>query len=157
MTVGEANAISLNAVIVIVELVSNSQPDGKEIIWTPTAISPFSVPKLGPVNDLNVLHEVPAQSSCEVVSIEILVPPVAGLTVAAAKAELGATKKPPNATARTSSNENDLPSKPPPPQPFSLFYLLKLLGFSLCSIYKTDKSYRHKHTDNLGIVKLIHR
>jgi len=62
------------------------------------AISPLSVPKLGPINVLKVPHAAPVQSECEVVSMEILVPPLAGLTVATAKAELGA-KKPPTINA----------------------------------------------------------
>ena len=69
----------------------------------PTLTSPFSVPKLGPVSDLKVA--VPP--GAEVVSIEMLVPPLAGLTVAAAKAELGA-KNPP-ATSAMAAIKTDVP------------------------------------------------
>ena len=98
----ESKTISLVGVIAISELVSNSQPVGKLIVWMPVAISPFSVPKLGPPNDFQ-LGLVPAED----VSIEIFVPLPTAVTVAAAKAELGA-KNPP-ATSAMAVIKKDVP------------------------------------------------
>ena len=82
----------------------NSQPAGNVITWVPTEISPGVVSViLGP---LNVVY-IPLPPRADVLSIEIFVPPLAGVTVAAAKAELGA-KNPP-ATSAMAAIKTDVP------------------------------------------------
>lgn len=71
-------------------VVSNFQPLGRVIVCVPVEISPAAPSVIvGPLNSVNV--SVPPLAE-EVVSIEIFVPPLAGVTVTPAKAEFGAKK-----------------------------------------------------------------
>ena len=66
----------------------NSQPAGNVITWVPTEISPGALSFI--VGPLNVVY-IPPPPGADVLSIEIFVPPLAGVTVAA-NAKLGAKK-----------------------------------------------------------------